>query len=228
MNNYILPAVSSCYHFCVPSFAAQQLEIVGRELKFCLEKLYVGPSSYRFQGEGDEALKKKSFYVANNPWDLAKSLLIYGTIAALGYFLVTSGALWIGYGIMLGAGFFAFGEIKENLEGNHLKSALEKIAPPFETLKTLEWHRSTMKKIDLDPSKMTDPVMRGMDEKNETVMIIFKQAAPAGAEYKTHIKAFYFGSSLFTRSSQIQDECLIECSNVLSGTEIQSLLGSKV
>jgi len=223
MCNYITSSVSSCYHFCVPNFIAQQLETVASELNFCLEKIYVGPSSYRYQGDGDELLKKKSFYVANNPWDLAKSLLIYGIIAAVGYFLATSGLLWIGYGIMVGAGFFAVAEVKENLADNHLKQALEQIAPPFDTLKTVEWQQTRLKKIILDPSQITEPVMRGVNEKNETVLIVFKQPAPAGVKYQAHIKVLYFGSNFFTRSTEIKDNFLIESRNVLNGTEIGAL-----
>ena len=62
---------------------------------------------------------------------------------------------------------FRFGRSEKNLEGNHLKKVLEKIVPSFDALKTVPWQQTMTKKIVLDPANITEPVMRGVDEKNE-------------------------------------------------------------
>lgn len=220
----IYTTLSQCYHSCVPSFIVDQVDKIKSEFIYCLEKPYVGGSSYRFKGEGDPYLKTKSIYIAPNPWDLIKSLSIYTIIGAVGYLIASVGAVWIGYGILAGAAYFALAEAKEYWGGNHLAKALNAISP-LDTLSVIDWtYAANTNKITIDPPKMTKNVMRGLGKDKTTQIVLFKLPPPAGTPYKKLIKIYYIGKDMFMRSLETKHGIRLDCNNLLRGEEIQSLL----
>src|ERR1700730_13491568 len=91
----------------VPNFSSDQGKTVYREtsekINFSLDKLYLGPLDYRYQGkEGSDFLRSKSFYGSNNYWELGRSLLVYSLLAAVGYLLFQASFVWLGYGLIAG------------------------------------------------------------------------------------------------------------------------------
>lgn len=217
-------AMPKYYQSCVPSFIADQIEKIRGELVFCIQKLYVGGSAYRFNGEGSEYLKSKSVYIAPNTWDLGHSLVIYSAFAALGYLMISLGSLWMGYGVITACCFFALGETVENYSGNHLEKALEQINP-FDSLNTIEWkHSTSTRKITIDPKQVNENMMKGVDQWMRTQIVIFKLPPPPGTFYKQLIKIYYIGSEQFVRSHETIDGVRVECNNLLHGLDIQSLL----
>lgn len=187
--------------------------------------MYIGGSSYRFQGPGDPYLRSKSIYIAPNPWDLGRSLAIYMLIAGIGYFISSLGGIWLGYGLMIASTYFALGEIKENWDENHLKKALERLTP-LETLPCIPWeHSPETHKITINPKNMTESAMRGVDEHNRTQLVLYKIPSRSGLSIKHTIKIYYLGTDLFVRSSEINQDIRLEYNNLLRGKDIQRIKG---
>lgn len=133
MSSNSATSVFNClYDSLVPAFVEDQVKIVKGEITVMLEKLYIGPASYRYKGPGDEFLKSRSYYTSTNPWELGRNLLIYGLIAGVGYLLVEVSFTWTGYGAIIGGGFLILSALHNFGQGNHLKKALQLLVTPMQ------------------------------------------------------------------------------------------------
>jgi hypothetical protein len=224
MASFVCSALSNCYQNYVPSFTAIHAEIVRKELTSVVESVYVGRSAYQFNGKGSDYLKSKSVFIAPNLWDLGRALVIYSAFAALGYLMFSFGLVSVGYGVMGFFGYLALGETVGSFGKNHLKKALKTIKP-FESLETISFtHSAESHKITIDPALMKNNVMRGVDTEGRTKIVLFKVPSPPRATHKQLIKIYYIGSDYFVRSFETKSGIGLECNNLLSGLEIQSLL----
>lgn len=218
------------YSHLVPSFIENQVKILSIEIKTMLEKVYIGPASYRYDGPGDDFLKSRYFFSSNNPWELGRNLFIYGLIAGVGYLLVTQAFLWLGYTAIIGAGFLILSSIHDFRKGNTLKKALELIVGPLDELEILKVDLS--KRFSL-PSTIFEKnwnVRRGVDSKGETVVVAFRKVLEIRPENgdqvnEITIRAYYFGKEYFRRTPlTIEATKKFECKNFLNGREIKELM----
>jgi hypothetical protein len=223
---------TGCDNF-VSSFMNSQIKVLKKEFMWALDALHVGGEYYRYNGPGDKYLREKSFYIAPNSWDFAKSLFCCSILASVGLLIALCsfpGSCWIGGGIIAASAYYILAELKEGLAGNHLKKALELIAP-FDQLPQVNWEFSKLHEIQIDPKLITEKVMKGLNGNNEVEVIVFKLPPHYSQQTDYHhlIKVYYLGQNNFKETKGVMKTVdgiayRFECNNLLAGSDIDLLM----
>lgn len=230
MTTYLYPIASHFYHNYVPTVIARNIESIQREFIDSLETPFkIG--GYLHDGNESDYLKSKSIYIAPNPFDLRKLFVIYAAIGLAGCCLASLFNFWVGGSVLFLSVHAALSDSRQHRLGNHLREAVNTIlskseipglAKTIDQLNSIEWtHSDKSHQIDVNPEKMTDVVMKGVDKTGSPSVVFFKVPLPSG---KNMIKAFYIGEDKFIGKTQTKKGIVITSDNLLNGKEIKGLL----
>jgi hypothetical protein len=225
MINQVKAAVYGIGQFLTPAFPVYIASTIYKEVDEKMESIFRGAAYMRCScdvGKGQEFLKEKSFYISNNPWELALNLACSSLITALGIVLAPVLGVWGGYGIAAASSFQALAYARQCHQGNHLEKALSLIVPDKDKLPsvpcTLTWG-----KIGFDPELLKHKITRGVETTNGQEKTTFLAFHCEEGDEKV-IKIYYFGSRFFKEQKMEHEKTKIFTAQILNGSDIPQLL----